>query len=111
MGNDLVLFLTGQLPTAGDEGLGAAESVGVYLAQDYLTRMLFGGSVDSEESVLDRIVFEIGADVSRRGAPTARGIYFLEPHRARTGKTTYLLAERDKYDRNNFGFGIRFRFR
>jgi hypothetical protein len=107
----LVLFLTGQLPAQSGNNLGAAESVGVYLAQDYVTRLLFGGSVESEESLLDRLVFEVGADVSRSGAPTARGIYFLAPHRTRTGSTTYLLAEQDKYDKTNFGFGLRFRFR
>ena len=61
--------------------------------------------------MLDRFVLEVGADVSRTGAPTMRGLLFLEPHRARTGRTTYLVAERDRYDFLNYAFGIRFRFR
>ena len=107
----LVLFLTGQLPQGSvDERLQAAQSVGVYLAQDYFTRLLFGDTT-ADESAFDRIAFEVGADLSRSGAPTMKGILYLEPHRSRTGKTTYLVAERDKYDFLNYAFGIRFRFR
>ena len=107
----LVLFLTGQLPQGSLEGqLGAAQSVGVYLAQDALTRWLSSSSADSGDSLLDSLVFELGAEVSRSGSPTAKALYYLGQRRSRTGRIPYLLAEQDKYDRTNFAYGIRFRF-
>jgi translocation and assembly module TamB len=105
----LLLFLTGQLPTASNQGLAAARTVGAYLAQDTLVRWLGGGTLE-EESVLANLAFEIGADVSQTGAATWVGRYYFDSRRARTGRTTYLLAEMDVWDKTNFGFGLRYRF-
>jgi translocation and assembly module TamB len=105
----LLLFLTGQTPTGTGQGVGAAQAVGVYLAQDVLVRWLGGGTTE-EDSLLDNLVFEYGAEVSHSGAPTITGRYYLDSRRKRTGRTTYLTAEKDVWDKTNFGYGIRFRF-
>ena len=105
----LLLFLAGQTPSSGSQGMAAAQTVGVYLAQDALVRWLGGGTKEAD-SLLDNLVFEIGADVTHTGAPTMVGRYYLDSRRKRTGRTTYLLAEKDVWDKTNFGYGIRFRF-
>ena len=105
----LMLFLAGQAPATSNQGMAAAQTVGVYLAQDALVRWLGGGTKEAD-SLLDNLVFEIGADVTQTGAPTLVGRYYLGSRRQRTGRTTYLIAEKDVWDKTNFGFGIRFRF-
>ena len=109
----LVLFLTGQSPTGtlGERGMGAAETVGVYVAQDVLSRWLFEGDPDDEEDILDRLDVEIGAEISRSGSPTARATLYLKSRLRGTGRNTYLTTERDAFDRINYGFGLLFRFR
>lgn len=107
----LVLFLTGQLPagSASDVGLGAAESVAVFLTQDFFTRWL-GGDDESGDSFLDRLEVRRGEDVSRDGVLTTSVSFRLRGSATGTGKTFYLKAEQDAYDKINFGYGIRFRF-
>ena len=107
----LLLFLTGQTPAdSAEEGLGALEAVGVYLAQDALSRWLFQTDVDDEDTALDRVDFVMGAEVSQSGSPTARGTLYLKERPRGRGRYQYVTAERDKYDRINYGFGILFRF-
>jgi hypothetical protein len=61
--------------------------------------------------LLDRLELEIGADVTESGAPTARATYWLTDRPPSKRRAPYLVAERDKYDKINFGIGVRFRFR
>jgi len=106
----LVLFLTGQAPQkTGSTAVASASAVGAFLARDYLTRML-AGDTTTEDNPLDHLVVELGAEVSASGAPTVQATYYLRPITSAEGRVTYLLAERDDYDKTNFGFGVRFRF-
>jgi hypothetical protein len=109
----LLLFLTGQLPTgtASERGLGAAETVAVYLAEDALTRWLAGPDLEDEEGLLDRLDVDVGAQVSDTGAPTAEVRFYVTSQADRPGRAVYLAAERDVHDFVNYGFGVVFRFR
>jgi len=107
----LLLFLTGQLPSTEDSATDAAGAVAIFLAQDVLSRWLFGSDVDGSEDVMDRIEFTVGAEVSRTGTPTARATYYLRARPRGVGRTSYLTAERDAWDRINYGIGFVFRFR
>jgi hypothetical protein len=104
----LLLFLTGQLQA--NEGLAAAQSVGIYLAKDAFVRW-FGDGPSEGQSLLDNLVVEFGNEVSQTGASTWTGRYYLGSRRERTGRTFYLLAEQDVWDKTNFGVGLRVRFR
>ncbi|MEW6074271.1 MAG: translocation/assembly module TamB domain-containing protein [Planctomycetota bacterium] len=108
-----ILFLTGQLPagSAGERGVGAAQSVAVYVAQDIVKRWWSEGGFADEESILERLEIEIGADVTRSGAATARVVYLLTARSPDRRMARYLVGERDVYDFINFGYGWRFRFR
>jgi translocation and assembly module TamB len=103
----LMLFLTGQPPAAANQGLATARTVGVYLAQDALARWFRGEG--SSDGLLDSLTFEMGAEVSQSGASTWVARYFLDSRRRRTGRTSYLSAEKDVWDKTNFGFGLRYR--
>ena len=105
----LVLFLTGELPRGSETGLDAARSVGVYLAKDLATRWLSGDEVGGD-SVLERLEFDVGADLTRTGAPTAEVTFFLDERTGEPGRVPYITAERDVYDKVNFGIGLLFRF-
>ena len=109
----LVLFLTGQAPegTFSERGKGAAESVSLYFAEDVLQRWFFGGSGEEGASLFDRLELEIGADVSQTGFPTARATLLLSDRPLGEKRVPFLAAERDQYDKINFGIGLRFRFR
>jgi hypothetical protein len=86
--------------------------VGVYLAKDALVRWFGGdGGASEEQNLLDNLVFEYGNEVSQTGASTWTGRYYLGSRRERTGRTWYLLAEQDVWDKTNFGVGLRFRCR
>ncbi len=108
-----ILFLTGQLPegTVGERGAGAAQTVAVYVAQDIVKRWFSDGGLDDEESILERLEIEIGTDVTRSGGSTARIVYLLTDRERRGKRERYLIGERDVYDKINFGYGFRFRFR
>ena len=109
----LVLFLTGQLPEggSGDRNRRAAETVAVYLAQDIALRWLFEMDPEAEASLLDRLELEVGAEVTREGSSTIKATYYLTDRQRGVGRTPYLTAERDLYDKINFGVGWLFRFR
>jgi translocation and assembly module TamB len=107
----LVLFLTGTLPSAtdGNASREAATTVALYFAKDLLSNWLSSDSED--EGLLDRVEFVVGADVSRTGAQTWSVKYFINEAEKGTGFAHYALAERDVYDKVNYGYGFRFRFR
>jgi len=106
----LVLFLTGELPE-GSTGGRAAQSVVVYLARDFLARWLGGNEVGGAESLLERLEVEVGADVTRSGAPTTEVTYSFSSRPRDVGWVPYLTAERDRFDHYNLGVGFRFRLR
>ncbi|MFT5289839.1 MAG: translocation and assembly module TamB, partial [Planctomycetota bacterium] len=108
----LVLFLTGQLPegSGSQRGRGAAQSVAVYFAQDYLTRWISGTEESNEESLLARIDVSIGDDITRDGALTTSVTYLMTKRVKHTGSERYLIGEKDAFDRINFGYGLRFLF-
>jgi len=105
-----VLLLTGNLPQ-GAMSADAGRSVAVYLAQDFLSRWLSDESTDADETVIDRIDLQLGTNVSESGADTMEASYRLTERRRGPGRTDYIAAERDIYDRFNFGYKIVFRFR
>ena len=97
----LMLLLTGRLPggsLAGDEGIDAAETVIVYLGKDLLSRLFEG-----EGSMMERVEFQTGADVTQNGGSTAQVRIRVSGRAEGTGRAIYLRGERDIYDRINFG--------
>ncbi|HVS18787.1 MAG TPA: translocation/assembly module TamB domain-containing protein [Planctomycetota bacterium] len=100
----LLLVLTGKMPSSpwGDDGSqGAVENVAFFIGKDILQGW-FGG--DSEgDSLLDRIEYRTGADVSLSGAKTAEFSFRLSGPQTGRGRTVLLRAEQDVYDHDNFG--------
>jgi len=107
----LLLFLTGELPAerSSDRNERALQSVASYLARDFFVRRFAGESDGS--SFFDRIDFEIGSEVSVSGETTARVQFYLDERPKDLGWVPYLSAERDRYDKINFGIGVLFRLR
>jgi len=97
----LMLLLTGRAPggsLSGDEGVDAAETVIVYLGKDLLSRLFEG-----EGSMMERVEFQTGADVTQNGGSTAQVRIRVSGRAEGTGRAIYLRGERDIYDRINFG--------
>lgn len=107
----LVLLITGQIPEGswGDKTSRAGQVLAIYLAKDALMRA-FGGD-DGGESAMDRLELTLGQDVSRQGVETMRVSVRLDERPEGTGVTNYLTAERDEFDKENFGYRILWRFR
>ncbi len=106
----LVLFLTGELPDGdtASRSEAAARTVAVYLARDFLARWLRGDS-EGGNGLLERLDIEVGADVTRSGAPTTEVSYYFSDRPRDVGRVPFLSAERDKYDKVNLGIGFLFR--
>jgi len=97
----LLLLLTGRAPGAaltGDDGIDAAETVIVYLGKDLISRLF-----DGEGSMMERVEFQTGADVTQNGGSTAQVRIRVSGRAEGTGRAIYLRGERDIYDRINFG--------
>lgn len=106
----LVLFLTGELADGdtASRSEAAARTVAVYLARDFLARWLRGDS-EGGNGLLERLDIEVGADVTRSGAPTTEVSYYFSDRPRDVGRVPFLSAERDKYDKYNLGIGLLFR--
>jgi hypothetical protein len=97
----LLLLLTGRAPgaaLAGDDAVDAAETVIVYLGKDLLSRLFEG-----EGSMMERVEFQTGADVTQNGGSTAQVRIRVHGKAEGEGRAIYLRGERDIYERINFG--------
>jgi hypothetical protein len=107
------LVLTGQSPatsSASASGAEAAEAVAVFLGKD-LVASWFGGDSDGAESLMDRIEWQTGTDVTSNGGSTVQVKLRVAGPGQGPGRALYLRGERDIYDRINYGLRVVFRFR
>jgi len=107
-----VLVLTGQLPESALSAQGggaAAQTVAVYLGRDLLTRWL-GVEEGNEDPISERLEFYRGAEVSQTGIESTEFIFRLTPNPKGKSKILFLRAEKDIYERVNFGVKLLFRF-
>lgn len=109
----LLLILTGTLPPAGQAGRATAQSLGVYVAKDVISKWAGGdglGETD-EQSFFDRIEIVSGREVSKGGVMTMEVTYrWREEEEARgRGDAWLLVGERDVYE--DYNMGLRFVFR
>ena len=102
----MVLVTTGQLPSRLREGgiQTQASVVGSYFAMEIIDAWFGSDSTEKGESLLDRITFETGREVSKDGLETLMVELELSDRFA-------LQAERDVYEDYNMGVVLRFRFR
>jgi translocation and assembly module TamB len=110
----LLLLLTGQRPASGGSGVEdrqAAESIAVYLAQDFLTRWLRRGN-DDDVTWAERFEFVRGRDVSQNGVETAEATFLLRERKGsgERREAVYLVAEQDSFEDKNYGVRWVFRF-
>jgi translocation-and-assembly-module (TAM) inner membrane subunit TamB-like protein len=108
----VVLVLTGQLPEQALSQKGgeqAAETVAVFVGQDLITSWFGRGSEDGDEALLERLEVQRGTDVSKAGVETTQVSLRLSGDERRTRRVIYLGAEKDVYERINFG--VKFLFR
>lgn len=112
----MLLALSGRVPAEGqgsDTAQQTAQSLATFLGRDYLTRALRDES-GSTDSLWSRIEFRQGREVTKSGGQTSELSLDLTG-RDEFGRSSdarraiYLRAERDAYDRANFG--VRFVFR
>lgn len=103
----LLLVLTGKVPTSpwGDGGSqGAVENVAFFIGKDILQGWF---ESDSEgESLLDRIDYRTGQDVSATGNKTTEVSFRLSGPQSGRGRTVLLRAEQDIYDHDNIGLRV-----
>jgi hypothetical protein len=105
----LLLVIAGRPPgegLAGESGAEAAETVFVYLGRDLLSRFFDG---DEGASVLERVEWQTGSDVTQAGGSTAQISIRAYGKAQGEGRVIYLRGERDVYDRINYG--VRFLLR
>jgi translocation and assembly module TamB len=105
-GDQLVLLLlTGQPPT--DESFGGAGSgadrFAVYIGQDLMARWLGSEAGPGGDALLDRLELEVASDVTVSGEDSMHVTYRLTDRPREEGPITSLRAERDVYDKVNFG--------
>jgi hypothetical protein len=105
-GDQLVLLLlTGQPPA--DESFGGAGSgadrFAVYVGQDLMARWLGSEGGPGQEGLLDRLELEVAGDVTVSGEDSMQVSYRLTDRPREEGPITSLRAERDVYDKVNFG--------
>jgi translocation and assembly module TamB len=108
----LLLLLTGKPPgdSNGNSDLGRSLNVAVYIGRDMIDRW-FGGSGESDESIVDRFEVEVGRGVTRAGEETIDAQFCLVEDCFREGATLYLTGQKDVFDAYNAGLKILFRFR
>jgi translocation and assembly module TamB len=109
----LLLVTTGQVPTEGEAASASdtARILAIYLAKDFLARWLSTESTESEESLLSRFDVVAGEDVSRSGSETIWVSFRVADDVVSTRDRLYLTAERDVFDKFNYGVRFVFRFR
>jgi hypothetical protein len=106
----LLMVLTGAQPDEDGEVSATAQDVAVYLAKDLLGKLAGDSSTADDESLLDRVEVVIGGDVTRSGSQTTRGSLRIGDDVLREDDQLFLTAEKDVYDKINFGVRILFRF-
>jgi autotransporter translocation and assembly factor TamB len=107
-----ILVITGQLPESALTSSGstdAAQTMATYLGRDLLTRWL-GSDDDTEDPFSERLEFYQGVEVSQAGIESAEVVFRLTPRPRGKSRLLYLRAERDIYERINFGVKLVFRF-
>ena len=110
-----ILVLTGQLPESAlsSQGSGAAmQTVAVFLGQDILGRWLGVDALEegSEDPITERMEFSQGAEVSQAGIESSEFIFRLTPNPKGKPRIFYLRAEKDVFEKINFGVKLLFRF-
>jgi hypothetical protein len=110
----LVLVLTGKPPDLtwdANTGEQAAQTVAFYVGKDLLSDW-FGGSGGGEASWLDRIEYRTGVDMTASGEETTEVMVRVAgTGRSAAGRTVWLRAENDAYDRVNYGVRLLFRLK
>jgi autotransporter translocation and assembly factor TamB len=110
----LVLVLTGKPPDLiwdANTGEQAAQTVAFYVGKDLLSDW-FGGESSGEASWLDRIEYRTGVDMTASGEETTEVMVRVAGSgRGRPGRTVWLRAENDAYDRVNYGVRLLFRLK
>ncbi|MHC5210533.1 MAG: translocation/assembly module TamB domain-containing protein [Planctomycetota bacterium] len=105
-GDQLVLLLlTGQPPvneSFGGRGAGA-DRFAVYIGQDLMARWLGSEAGPGDDSLLDRLELELASDITVSGKESMQVSYRLTDAPREEGPITSLRAERDAYDKVNFG--------
>lgn len=111
-----LLVLTGRLPEDPDRSnaMSTANTVAIYLARDTISRWFADDGPINEDSVLERLEFSFGEDISKNGVETVDAVFRLSsksdlPPEERDARHWYLAAERDKYEDYNYGLRIVFR--
>jgi autotransporter translocation and assembly factor TamB len=107
-----VLVLTGQTPEqalSAQGGQVAARNVAVFLGRDLISSWFGSDKVD--EGVLSRIEIKTAKEVSRTGVEASEVTFRMSGNPQRVGRSLYLRAESDIYERINFGLRILFRLK
>jgi hypothetical protein len=69
-----------------------------------------GSDDDTEDPFSERLEFYQGVEVSQAGIESAEVVFRLTPRPRGKSRLLYLRAERDIYERINFGVKLVFRF-
>lgn len=113
-----LLVLTGRLPEDPERSnaLSTANTVALYLARDTVSRWFADDGPINQDSLLERLEFQFGKDVSKNGTETVSAAFRLTnkqglPEEEQHARHLFLSAERDKFEDYNYGLRIVFRFR
>lgn len=110
-----ILVLTGQLPESALSAQGstaAMQTVAVFLGQDILSRWLGIDALEegSEDPITERMEYFQGAEVSQAGIESSEFVFRLTPNPRGKPRIFYLRAEKDVFEKINFGVKLLFRF-
>jgi translocation and assembly module TamB len=110
----LVLVLTGKPPELSWDartGEDAAQTVAFFVGKDLLSEWFSGSGADGGASWLDRIEWRTGVDVTESGGQTSELLVRIFGEGRGPGRTIWLRAENDAYDRVNYGVRLLFRLK
>lgn len=107
-----ILLMTGRPPQGKVSLLNekGVQTVGLYIASDFLSRMLGTESINSNTWFLDRLEVISGRDTTVNGDETLEATFKLAEGVVGKNGDMYLSAEQDVYDEFNFGLRFVFRF-
>jgi translocation and assembly module TamB len=107
-----LLVITGRLPqsTGVASQQDTAQNVAVYFGQDLISRWLTNDEDEDSESLLERIEWQQGQEVTQNGGRTASVGVRLSTGDPTARRAIYLRGEKDVYDRINYGVRVLFRF-
>jgi translocation and assembly module TamB len=111
---ELVLFvLTGAPPGSASASGGyvtaMATPMAVYLGKGALEQLLGGNAGGG--GLQNRLEVQIGRELTRSGDVTAETRLLVKKNLFRKGSALYLTGEQDKYDQDNIGLRITFKFK